>query len=209
LHGRRQPIQAIGASAADGRPSTDPRGWNVWWLVACSPDLSSAIVVEQVNVAPVPDWRAESPIVDHACAAPQPCVRVGCTVRSLERAPVEAEVRFVVDLRPDPLDELQTLRLGGGEKRAVAAEFPDLELDAGQTFGRCEIQVVGTRMVCWVKNPTGRPARFGLVARLADGGSPPPEQRAMFTLKPGESRGIPFAFDQRGRVGTCLVESPT
>lgn len=177
----------------------------VWWIAGCAPNLSSAIVVEQVNVDPVPNWRAESPVVDDACVAPAPCARVGCTVRNLDPAPLAADVRFVIDLRPDPLDEVRAVALAGGEKRQIYVEFADVPLERGQTFGRCEIQVVGTTVTCWVKNPTSSEVRFELTARLGDGGDPPPEQRGSFRLQAGESRPIPFTFGERGRVATCLT----
>jgi hypothetical protein len=77
----------------------------VWWWIACGGGLSVPIV-EQVNVDSVPNWQARDPIVDQACEDRPPCARVGCTVRSDERAPVEAEVRFVLQLQPTSLDEV-------------------------------------------------------------------------------------------------------
>lgn len=186
----------------------------MWLWLACAPNRSGALIVEQVNVDPIPNWRAESPVVDQQCAQPPACVRVGCTVRNLGRDPGHADVRFVLDTRPEPLEGFQTVQLGAGEKKPIAVEFADVPLEvvqafsAGirtQTFGRCELMVTGTRVTCWVKNPTAADVRFGLTARLLDA-RPPGEQSGSFLLHPGESRAIPFSFDQRGRLGACEVQ---
>jgi hypothetical protein len=127
-------------------------------------------------------------------------------VFSRDRAVIEADVRLVLDVPPEPLVARVPVVLAPKETRAVSTEFAGVVLDPGQTFGRCEIALAGAQVACWVRNRGAHEARFGLRARLVDGGDPPPEQAGSFTLHPGESRPIPFAFDRPGRVGTCVIE---